>query len=137
MEIQGQCRRWIWLWATTLAAWGCGAQIRPTPFNGAPPRVIINGAEVAVMTGQTALDLLLNHGMAARLLERGALTGEQLLVIVDGLAIPDGPRRLQTFSAQMIDSIEILRSTQAMLRYGSKAAGGAIAILTIQSKMIR
>lgn len=53
-----------------------------------------------------------------------------MLVVVDGAPLGTSARTLSSMPVETIQRIEIVRSTQAAPRYGTRAGGGAVVITT-------
>ncbi len=107
---------------------GCAtATLTPsTEATNISDRVVIGRDTVAAHAFATVFELL--EARTPRFRSSMSSFGRAPLVVVDGVQVEDGINVLSTMRAADADRIDLMWSTDATTRYGSRAAAGAIII---------
>jgi len=93
-------------------------------------QLVVDGRSVCTDASRNTLDLLRQHVSSSRLPLNGDYADQSPLVLLDGIVVYGGPARLVDVPVGHVQSVTVLRPADAVLRYGSKAARGAILIVT-------
>ena len=102
-----------------------------------PLELIVNQRSVRIDGATELLQLLRRHMSTYRLSLGDVSPDDQPLVVLDGLGLFDGMRRLADIPVQDVQSITVLRPLDALTRYGPRAGKGAIEIATKNSAVQR
>jgi hypothetical protein len=123
---RGSFVMWLLVGGIVLAT-ACGPKMRAcsNPECGPSEGSLTVNGRVISFTEATLLDVLLTKTDAARLFP-GRIDGEPL-VVIDGIVAP-GTRRLADVPAAHVLSVTLMRSPEAVYRYGSSGYYGAIVV---------
>jgi hypothetical protein len=112
----------------TTGTIGCATHGRRTLSDHPDRRVTVNG-QIVQSEASNLLQLLLWDPTVRRMFANTLDGTRDVLVILDGVAMT-GPSRLADVRLIEVERVELLRGPQAMLRYGQRAANGAIVVET-------
>jgi len=113
---------------TTTVATGCAGRRTPVPQPDPTHRVTVNGRAME-SNEHSLLRLLLGDPTMRHFVEGAAHAEALVLVMVDGVVMPStaGLDNIRVFE---VERVQLLGGAQATIRYGSRAAGGAIIVET-------
>jgi hypothetical protein len=115
------------LTAVLLSAAACASRGGITAGDGTDGTVVLNGYAVIASAHQSLLDFLLDRAGASRL-ARYMDSGDQPLLLVDGIQLQPIRQRLADIPAWQVDSVALLRPVEAAMRFGPIAQFGAVVV---------
>lgn len=137
MKTQLLPRRIYVVGALTMATGAAFSTPARAQCAGRQLEVVVNQRSVRIDGATDLLQLLRRHISAYRLSLGEVSPDDQPLVVLDGLGLFGGVRRLTDIPMQDVQSITVLRPLDAMTRYGPRAGKGAIEVATKNTALQR